>query len=183
MECVICKENMLIKGHGACIPCGHVFHLGCLGPWLAGNSNCPICRKEFTTKNMQLLFLPRAMDSEESLDVKLEPDDIPSLNWKPYSIAEHIAEYPIHPPHPNPENAGHDRISRPVVITRLNPSSEFNSTNQLTGRRRYNDIPDCNSCYTNCIRDNRKCFYLILLLLVCGTTFLIVGLNLSKTYN
>lgn len=179
MECVICKEDMLINGHGACIPCGHVFHLDCLGPWLAGNSNCPICRKEFTTKSMQLLFLPRSVDSE---DANLEPEDIPNMNWKPYSISEHVAdglEYPIHPP--RTENDGNDRVSRPVLITRLNPSSEFNSTNQLTGRRRYNDIPESNSWKTYCIRDNRKCFYIAVLLLILGTALLIMGLNLSKT--
>lgn len=148
-----------------------------------GHSNCPICRKEFTTKNMQLLFLPRAMDLEDSFDVKLEPDDIRNLYWKPYTISEHIAdrnqtlEYTIHPPQPNAENEGHARISRPVLITRLNPSSTFN------GRRRYNDIPESNSCYINCVRNNRKCFYTALLLLICGTTSLIVGLNLSKTFN
>ncbi|KAL5280945.1 hypothetical protein ACFFRR_004763 [Megaselia abdita] len=182
MECVICKEDMLVKGHGACIPCGHIFHLDCLGPWLAGNSNCPICRREFTTKSMQLLFLPGSIEDEG--EVKLQPEDISDMTWKPVTISEHILEngaleYPIHPPRQNEE--GNDRISRPVLITRLNPSSEFNSTNQLTGRRRYNDIPESNSCHTNCLRDNRKCFYISLLIFFIGITCLIIGLNLSKT--
>lgn len=184
MECVICKEDMLVKGHGACIPCGHVFHLDCLGPWLAGNSNCPICRKDFTTKSMQLLFLPRSMDSEDQEHI--QPDDIATMNWKPYTISEHVTdgngtiEYPIHPPRSSEDNEGNDRISRPVLITRLNPSSDFNSTNQLVGRRRYNDIPE-SQCHTNCIRDNRKWFYAGILLFLIGITFLIVGLNISKT--
>lgn len=141
MECVICTENMFSTGHGACIPCGHVFHLECLGRWLAVESNCPICRKEFTTTSMQLLFLPISIES----DVRLEPEDIANINWKPLSISEHLSngngalQYPIHAPSTFTENEGNERVSRPVLITRLNPQST--STYQHN-----NDISSSDCC-------------------------------------
>ena len=46
--CIICREDMnpaageRIKR----IPCGHIFHFGCLQQWLQQQQNCPTCRQE-----------------------------------------------------------------------------------------------------------------------------------------
>lgn len=186
MECVICKEDMLLEGHGACIPCGHVFHLECLGPWLAANNSCPICRKECIAKSMQLLFLPRSMESGDQIDDKLKPDDIAKIDWAPLSISEHISnesgielEYPIHPPHPSTANEGQSRVSRPVLITRLNPSSDFHITNQVNGRRRYLHTPPSDSSDINCICLNRRRLFIVLFVILVTALF-ITCLDLSN---
>lgn len=56
MECIICKED-IHKHVTACVPCGHVFHLNCLGNWLTEHSICPFCRKVFGLQHMQFLYL------------------------------------------------------------------------------------------------------------------------------
>lgn len=39
--CVICREDM---AEGKKLPCGHIFHAGCLRGWLGRSHECPTCR-------------------------------------------------------------------------------------------------------------------------------------------
>lgn len=57
MDCVVCTE-ILDKSVISCIPCGHVFHLECLGTWLTEHKHCPMCRKEYNLSDMTILYLP-----------------------------------------------------------------------------------------------------------------------------
>lgn len=44
IECVVCKETMRV-GRDVCkLPCGHLFHWGCILPWLKARDTCPCCR-------------------------------------------------------------------------------------------------------------------------------------------
>ena len=43
-ECSICFE-IIEKGSGGCIECGHAFHNECLQRWMEVKHNCPNCRK------------------------------------------------------------------------------------------------------------------------------------------
>ncbi|MDA9098646.1 hypothetical protein N9L76_06905 [bacterium] len=46
--CIICREDMVCSAPGGSkpkkLPCGHVFHLGCLRSWLERQQACPTCR-------------------------------------------------------------------------------------------------------------------------------------------
>ena len=46
--CIICREDMVFGVPGAMrpkkLPCGHLFHLGCLKSWLERQQACPTCR-------------------------------------------------------------------------------------------------------------------------------------------
>jgi hypothetical protein len=48
-KCVICSENFKPSDTFSQLPCNHVFHQGCLFPWLQSTSTCPICRYELPT--------------------------------------------------------------------------------------------------------------------------------------
>lgn len=44
--CVICRENMLDPQGTKKLPCGHIFHTGCVRQWFQRQQKCPTCRKD-----------------------------------------------------------------------------------------------------------------------------------------
>jgi hypothetical protein len=43
--CSICLDEFAVTPAVAALPCGHVFHAGCVRGWLAAHDNaCPLCR-------------------------------------------------------------------------------------------------------------------------------------------
>lgn len=46
--CVICYDEMAFAADGQSIslPCGHMFHLGCIKEWLQRDACCPTCKSE-----------------------------------------------------------------------------------------------------------------------------------------
>ncbi|KAL5288907.1 hypothetical protein ACFFRR_009232 [Megaselia abdita] len=85
MECVVCTE-LLDSSVCACIPCGHVFHLDCLGKWLTKHKNCPMCRKEYGPSDMQILFLPK----DETNPEKAREDEEIKKKWEIYTISDKV---------------------------------------------------------------------------------------------
>lgn len=50
-QCSVCMDSLMADRSAAepaeevvSLPCGHVFHVACLEPWLETNTNCPTCR-------------------------------------------------------------------------------------------------------------------------------------------
>jgi len=50
-SCPICLDFFDEKVKIKLLPCGHGFHLKCLGPWIAHSDSCPICRQTILDKN------------------------------------------------------------------------------------------------------------------------------------
>ncbi|KAK9715410.1 hypothetical protein RND81_06G163100 [Saponaria officinalis] len=44
MVCSVCMEGFCPRQIGKQIPCGHVYHVPCISPWLSLNNSCPLCR-------------------------------------------------------------------------------------------------------------------------------------------
>lgn len=44
--CAVCMTEMVNGEWVQVLPCGHLFHQGCVGPWLRKSTTCPMCRKE-----------------------------------------------------------------------------------------------------------------------------------------
>ncbi|KAK3133138.1 hypothetical protein QOZ80_6AG0532860 [Eleusine coracana subsp. coracana] len=42
--CTICLETFVPREQVVLTPCNHMFHPGCLTPWVKGHGNCPVCR-------------------------------------------------------------------------------------------------------------------------------------------
>jgi hypothetical protein len=49
--CGVCCDRLVDGVVLTRLPCGHVYHLCCVLPWLAKNCTCPECRYEIETKN------------------------------------------------------------------------------------------------------------------------------------
>jgi hypothetical protein len=49
--CGVCCDRLIDGVAVTRLPCGHVYHLSCVVPWLAKTCTCPECRYELETKN------------------------------------------------------------------------------------------------------------------------------------
>ncbi|KAI9478256.1 MAG: hypothetical protein EXX96DRAFT_539375 [Benjaminiella poitrasii] len=52
IDCSICYESLITTGHTAVIPCGHMFHIGCISTWMENSRTCPLCKKKFNARQM-----------------------------------------------------------------------------------------------------------------------------------
>ncbi|KAK9666402.1 hypothetical protein RND81_14G182700 [Saponaria officinalis] len=43
-SCAICKEDFLIDEQITKMPCCHLYHSGCILPWIRVHDTCPVCR-------------------------------------------------------------------------------------------------------------------------------------------
>lgn len=47
--CVVCKDAVGVGGFSKELPCGHGYHVDCIGTWLEERNSCPVCRFELAT--------------------------------------------------------------------------------------------------------------------------------------
>lgn len=52
-ECSICIDEMNIGQEAIRIPCGHLYHEDCIKDWLGKSNECPVCRYELPTDNVE----------------------------------------------------------------------------------------------------------------------------------
>lgn len=50
--CTICTELFDGTNDISAVPCGHIFHSGCLSRWLETSLTCPQCRMRVTRKSV-----------------------------------------------------------------------------------------------------------------------------------
>lgn len=58
--CAICLERLPIGAMAVCTPCSHIYHEGCIIPWLRKSNTCPFCR--FQLRYDVTAFLRRAVE-------------------------------------------------------------------------------------------------------------------------
>lgn len=44
LQCHVCMEDFILDEEVTSLPCNHVYHTGCIVPWLELHATCPICR-------------------------------------------------------------------------------------------------------------------------------------------
>lgn len=49
--CAVCKDPMQVKSRVLQLPCKHMYHPGCILPWLCTRNTCPVCRYELPCEN------------------------------------------------------------------------------------------------------------------------------------
>ncbi|XP_036597388.1 E3 ubiquitin-protein ligase RNF126 isoform X1 [Trichosurus vulpecula] len=51
LECPVCKDDYTLGENVRQLPCNHLFHDGCIVPWLEQHDTCPVCRKSLSGQN------------------------------------------------------------------------------------------------------------------------------------
>lgn len=49
-SCHICITDFEMKEKTLLLPCGHMYHMKCIEPWLKEHNTCPVCRKELPSR-------------------------------------------------------------------------------------------------------------------------------------
>ncbi|KAL5207861.1 hypothetical protein ABZP36_032296 [Zizania latifolia] len=52
-QCAVCKDGIEAGERARRLPCAHLYHDGCILPWLAIRNTCPLCRHELPTDDAE----------------------------------------------------------------------------------------------------------------------------------
>jgi hypothetical protein len=84
-ECVVCLGEQLIGDPAAKLPCGHLFHVGCIQQWLERHCTCPVCRYELETDDSEYERSRKSRMQQRKQRYRLD-----ELQKKPISVLKDI---------------------------------------------------------------------------------------------
>lgn len=81
--CAVCREECENSDKHK-TECGHVFHLGCLMPWMKNNNTCPCCREELYKNthinNLSIEEIQNIATGAISFNLNIDPEDAMTTN-------------------------------------------------------------------------------------------------------
>lgn len=88
--CAVCTDALAVGSEAREMPCKHLFHDGCIFPWLGLHNSCPVCRHELPAVELSVWPLPgggfaagRFVEGEVPV-VYPEVEEAPSaIDWGP----------------------------------------------------------------------------------------------------
>lgn len=78
MDCVVCKEDLVVDEIATPLPCKHTYHFECISKWLEAHDTCPICRKSIASEEQQTNMPSNTTTADQGTDS-------PSSGW-PFNI-------------------------------------------------------------------------------------------------
>lgn len=67
LACAICKDALVPGTEVNQLPCSHLYHAGCILPWLSTRNSCPLCRYELPTDDKDYEEGKRNNDSRNEI--------------------------------------------------------------------------------------------------------------------
>ncbi|KAK1154101.1 E3 ubiquitin-protein ligase RNF181 [Acipenser oxyrinchus oxyrinchus] len=72
LKCPVCLLEFEEEETVRKMPCEHLFHSGCILPWLGKTNSCPLCRHEMPTENKEYEEFKKDKERRKQQDHRLE---------------------------------------------------------------------------------------------------------------
>ncbi|KAH8922664.1 hypothetical protein BT69DRAFT_1282059, partial [Atractiella rhizophila] len=101
-DCAVCKDEFQVDEDASKLPCRHIFHTGCINPWLEIHGTCPVCRATVTADEPKT---PNPVSPQGSTSNLPAPTPIPSTARSPEiedgsSLPQGFEFFPSQSPNP-----------------------------------------------------------------------------------
>ena len=120
-ECSICLMEVNEGQDTILLPCGHMFHDGCVTKWLQIHNTCPLCRFELATDNIEYERQRNQRNQQRETNIRNNPN---------------IHPIDLH----HPENINNNQNQNNINQGQVNNNQSQNQNNQNNNNQSQNNI-------------------------------------------
>ena len=123
-ECSICKQPLI--SNVVTLSCGHTYHRECILMWSNRKLDCPLCRRNFTNRNKNVLGIRTRQPTLTRIQPTLTERQVNNIigNFRPIS----------------PETMGFVPMSRPTIPSEFNLTSNYQPPINIRAQESLNGI-------------------------------------------